>query len=420
MKLSHKFHTLGAEIEDTASARYHAKDALLSLPGAIRPTEGSVPALSSDAYERATGKKKSINPDTLADYRRRILSKLETYKLNRGISIHTPQEDLDPVDFTLWLMAGKKEIVSATWRVYRCALQYYLQEWHHENTEKAQQIIMGDIHNRLHGRTEGTKTRSRRDGVSKTSAKSPKRLPFRDYEALINYLRKRSRSYLAAYTADFLSASLLTALRPDEWKMTEVCFTQPQHGQGMIENRSGRPGKVWLLVMNAKATNNRANGIVRTLDLSSFSDAQIDLIHRVSSKGREQQERGLFTDFKKRLANTLEYAVKVLWTKSAQDTARKSGKNYSLYCARHQAIANWKVSGLTETEISAMAGHGNTETAESNYGRRAVGWSGGKRYPLPKGVPEEIALVEKRISYYQAMEISRKRKHSPIAPAPGI
>lgn len=90
--------------------RKQLKDELLSSDGAVRPTEGSIPALSSPEYEKTTGQKKFINPETLADYRRRTLSKIDTYKVENCIPLPTPLELIDPVDFTLWMMAGKKRI----------------------------------------------------------------------------------------------------------------------------------------------------------------------------------------------------------------------------------------------------------------------------------------------------------------------
>ncbi|GBR47675.1 MULTISPECIES: site-specific integrase [Acetobacter] len=404
--------------------RKQLKDELLSSDGAVRPTEGSIPALSSPEYEKTTGQKKFINPETLADYRRRTLSKIDTYKVENCIPLPTPLELIDPVDFTLWMMAGKKELLSASWRVYRCALQYFLQEWPHDNTHKALQIIASDIHNRVHNVAEKNSTRKKRDGTEKTSAASPKRVPYKDYETLITYLRRASRSRMANTTADFFAAGIMTALRPDEWKMTEVCVVQSPSSQPIQQplpqhtpppaSKSGRNHKVWLLVMSAKTTNNRGNGIVRTLDITNFSDAQINLIQRASETGRSYQERGEFKRLKNQISNVLEYAVKVLWPDTSAGEGKKiSKKNYSLYCARHQAIANWKMAGIPETEISAMVGHGNAETAEENYARRAVGWSGKKRFPLPHGVPEEIASVEKRIGYHQAMAMRRRHAFMP-------
>ncbi len=116
-------------------------------------------------------------------------------------------------------------------------------------------------------------------------------------------------------------------------------------------------------MLNAKATNGRANGVVRTLDISEFNEGAIASVQRMSDKGLQAHAAGRYREFQSNCAQTLYHACRKLWPR------RKM--HYALYSCRHQFIANHKALGLPNEEISALAGHRVDDTAVHNYARAA-------------------------------------------------
>src|SRR3546814_20504862 len=76
---------------------------------------------------------------------------------------------------------------------------------------------------------------------------------------------------------DWLVAGIWTGLRPAEWRSTDLEMREDQPAP------FGR--RAWLYVINAKATNGRGNGMMRTLDLTNFSDPVLGSIGRTSQRG---------------------------------------------------------------------------------------------------------------------------------------
>ena len=86
-----------------------------------------------------------------------------------------------------------------------------------------------------------------------------------------------SRSERAPILQDWLIAGLHAGLRPVEWAQESARI-------------SGC--RAWLNVVDAKATNGRANGASRTLDISDFSDETFGAVDHAPLDGCRSSENG--------------------------------------------------------------------------------------------------------------------------------
>jgi hypothetical protein len=105
-----------------------------------------------------------------------------------------------------------------------------------------------------------------------------------------------------------------------------------------------------LLVQNTKATNERANGVFRHLDLSSMSDAQFEPIYDMVSiaEGHASEPEETFHDLQKRILDYMYHAVRSAFVKRRRYP--------TLYSYRHQFAAARSTSGIAGTSSDVPAG----------------------------------------------------------------
>lgn len=178
--------------------------------------------------------------------------------------------------------------------------------------------------------------------------------------------------------ADWIRAGILTGLRPTEWKATEL---------EVREDPSAAYGRrVFLYVLNAKATDGRGTGLVRTLDLSAFPE--METVRPMAKRSREWLEGNRYAEMQGQCSRLLYGVEAKIWP-----TRRY---HCSPYSTRHQAISNWK-SILQPAEIAAIVRHGVTATAAEHYGKKRSSWPPTRIPASPRPVPEELAVVRDRI-----------------------
>lgn len=357
----------------------------------LRARERGIPseagsAQSKESVSEQARKGTTVSQATLDAYLRRGQLLFNRYRREVGIDVGA--EEISPVEFVNWLISLKPRLKSATWRMYRQCAYHYVVGFPHYDVAKAIGLLDTDVIDRSRApRDEEMTALTGGDGkkVRRTSALKEKRFPLEDYDRVQTFLTTFSRSKLAPVLSDWLRAALLVGLRPIEWRTTELeVRDDPLAAYGR---------RAYLYVLSAKATNGRGTGVVRTLDLTAFPDAELECVRRMVNRGRLWFEDGRYADMQGQCSTLLYAATSKIWP-----TGRRYA--YSLYSTRHQFIANMKVV-LTPTEIAAIVGHGVTATASEHYGKRRSSWPPEAIPAPPRPVPEELSVVRDRIRLYQ-------------------
>ena len=235
-----------------------------------------------------------------------------------------------------------------------------------------------------------------RDLPARTSALKAKRIPLADLEKLETYLKHFARSSVARETATWLRAGCLTGLRPCEW-------------------RDAALDGAWLTVRNAKTSNDRGNGDERSLDLSALSSEDIRVVGTMGSLGAGWELQREFGARQTQCAAVLYAACLRIWPFPR--------RHYTLYSARHQALANAKAT-MSRAEVSALAGHKTERTAQSRYGRRTSAWAQSERPGAAIPSEENTATVRPWANPYWTPEAKAARAathadpYLAISPAP--
>lgn len=272
---------------------------------------------------------------TKSEYLKRSAQLVERAKRELGFDTH---EDLDLRQFVSWLVDIKPTISRSTWRQYKSSVVYFLEN--HEEVSEATEAI--DFLKNI--TSEGTVRVS-----EKTSSQKLKKIPIEDWQKLDNYLLNSNKKW-HEQLRDWLRASILTGLRPVEWKGAYLDTYE---------------GKTSLIVMNAKNTNGRSHGETRTLILENMSEQDMKAIKSHLNTIRTFIGMDEYEYFYRGCAISLYKACRKLWPR------RK--KHITLYSTRHQFSANAKSSGFSTLEVAALMGHAVDITATMHYGRKQAG-----------------------------------------------
>lgn len=227
---------------------------------------------------------------------------------------------------------------------------------------------------------------------ARTSALKSKRIPLADFQKLETYFRHFARSTVASETAIWLRAGCLTGLRPCEWRNAAL--------EGF-----------WLTVQNAKTSNDRGNGVERSLDLTTLSDEDLRVVELMTSIGAGWELQGDFGARQTQCAAVLYAACLKIWPFPR--------KHYTLYSARHQALANAK-STMTHAEVSALAGHKTERTAQNRYGRRTSAWSRSDSPGAAVPSAENTATVHQWTNPYWTPKAKAARAATIQGNSPGV
>lgn len=150
----------------------------------------------------------------------------------------------------------------------------------------------------------------------------------------------------ASVVAQLLFHGSLLALRPCEWARARVDGTR-------------------LIVRNAKATNGRACGEVRTIELLGPYTNPVVRANLVA----------LIAAMRDRAATAIKAkrAMGRLSTRLARACQQAGVARLSLYTLRHIGLASAK-RVMTVAEVAAFAGHATDRTAGQHYAKRRSGW----------------------------------------------
>lgn len=317
---------------------------------------------------------------------------------------NVPIDAIDPVDFVNFCFSIKPTITASAWRSYKPGIRSMLDSLPHERTDEAIRLLSGDIAETI---PSAKKKKSGGDGsgrnlTRRNSRDKEKRFPKAAFDSIRHYLKHFSRSKLAPIVIDWMVAGLATGLRPGEWSATDL---------EVQENPSFHKGRfVWLYVVNSKSTNGRGNGLVRTIDLTHCRDETIQAIRRMSERGYQWLNEGIYDDMQRQCSQVL--------YKTCDTLSTIKGKTYALYSLRHQFVANQK-SIHKQEYVSAMCGHTVVETAVSSYGKKTSAWAPEDIEDHVAPVEDEVALIQPRFVYF-AQRAEHERAAGISKPLPGV
>ena len=185
----------------------------------------------------------------------------------------------------------------------------------------------------------------------KTSAKKRRKVSVRELDKLMQHLAA-SKSRDDHLVAGMIGHGIALFLRPSEFLKARVEGTM-------------------VVVVNAKATNGRGNGVERSRDFSEYDAralANLDgLLRILAEKAKAEEPRKLIDRLGKRLTRA----------------CKKVGiKPITLYTIRHAGMATAK-RWMTAREVAASAGHAAERTASSHYAKARSGLKGLKLGGLP-------------------------------------
>jgi hypothetical protein len=271
----------------------------------------------------ATGRQVSRTEKTVNAYRVRYFGLFNTAGVDPG----------DCVGIVSWFAAQDGRWAPATISQYRAALRQAI--------EDCAGLETGDRESLFGRLNQGPSPRMK--GPPRTSTRKRKSIPYHEFRLLVRTL------YAGKHPDDGLCARLLAHnvkifLRPVEWETADL-------------------GARYLLVQNAKATNDRAHGSDRRIDISDYG---VNGVGDLSA---------LLVTLSARAAAARGYSY--LWARLASRIARVCKdikiKRVCLYTTRHVGIANAK-SWMSPQQIAAKAGHKTTATATAHYAKRRTGW----------------------------------------------
>jgi hypothetical protein len=276
----------------------------------------------------------------------------------------SPHDGLDYRRLVGWLVQIKINLNAKSWRQYKAAMAFFLEgEVEREQDPVAEEALI----QLMSEGSEGSQKTTR-----KTSGTKLKKFPLRDYRRILEYLEDHPSPWAVDLTR-WLSAGLLTGLRPVEW------------GQSRLMQARDEPA---LVIQNAKATNNRAHGTHRTLLMAGLSDTEREMIGEHVKRAVDFRQANQYEKFVQGCATTLARTVRKIW-------ARRD-RYPTLYSLRHQFAADAKASGFTREELAALMGHAVDTTAGQHYGRRSAGLEMVRVRPDPTEVARVRQVFKQR------------------------
>jgi integrase len=281
--------------------------------------------------------------------------------------------------FVDWLLAKRSGYRSNSWRQVRAAACFGMKEDAERNPQRAPAISAAIAKLVAAAPERGM------DLPSRTSSTKAKRFPEGDLDRTC-FAALASRSPNGGKLVKYLRASALCGCRPCEWP-------------GAIFRKSEAAGFDWeLIVRNAKNSNDRSTGEIRTLRWPELADDQVEDVAAwiaLSSQDRYDTLMGTLASLLARLAKRL--------------FPRRTSLP-SLYSTRHEAAARWKARYVVPDQspemrtfalavVAALLGHASDESAAEHYGRpRRGGKKEVSRFPSPHADPSEVAKVRHRFN----------------------
>ena len=202
----------------------------------------------------------------------------------------------------------------------------------------------------------------RKFGPQRTSARKRRSVPEHEFALLMRRLADEGHHPDDGLAARLLSHNVSLCLRPSEWRTATI--------QRNI-----------LIIRNGKATNGRALGSHRRLDLKEYGSEGVSDLSKLLVVLRRRAQG----------AESLRRLWKCLAARIARACEHIDIKRVSPYTTRHVGMANAK-GWMSPEEVAATAGHKTTATAMTHYARRRTGWRT-KPEGIVRPIAEDVAKV---------------------------
>ncbi|WIV52058.1 hypothetical protein QQG91_06355 [Marivivens sp. LCG002] len=286
---------------------------------------------------------------------------------------------IDQRDFGEFLLSIKLIVKPQTWRNYEAAILFVILE-NPDYQDVLQSIIFGKQADKV---IAGTQLDTR---LKRTSARKARYVTPEDFEKLHKDIGRSLKNLNRERLYHLMTATLHTGLRPCEWPSARLL-------------RSPENAALFLKVSNAKATNDRANGTSRTINLTRLPNKVIEAI--AFTVGWASPLKDHDPDLAAGYPKTLK-RIRAMLARSCQRVFPKRKSLICLYTLRHQFIANMKQTLHERAEagfdvdlrtIAALAGHCSTATAERHYARRSGAWPKNFRNSYVRAITTEVETV---------------------------
>lgn len=295
------------------------------------------------------------------------------------------REEPDPVKFANFMLGIKATLKASSWRVYRQAALIVIQAMDSHEAEHALALIDGAVDPDV-GEARMTHVRRNAEGVAeRTSAHKAKSITHDQFTAVLRDLPRLTYSSYVRQLAAWLVASMATGLRPSEWEAATLSYVP--------DPKAPRGKRVYLHVANAKATNGRANGERRTLELTNLSDDGLEAVERFVEVATDWAHDGAFMKNKAACS-------RILRDISKKAFRSQNGKLLTLYTFRHQFVANMKTIYPAE-ELAALLGHSTADTQGTWYGKKRSGWAPEHITDVPVPIEAEVVMIRQRFAVAQ-------------------
>jgi hypothetical protein len=302
-------------------------------------------------------------------------------------------ENIDPLEFALWLHSLKPFWKPASWRLYRKAGLAMIQALPHENLDAAVAMLSEDGRRRL---TQARKVDRRRlaneSGISQTRAD---RITHCDYQRLLDGLPKISSAAAVGWLRGWLVAGVSTGILPSEWPLVE------------LEERQLGADKRQILanVINPAQGHDQGHPSYRTLDISNYRPDTVDAIKCLIANSRKWAREGIIQRRRSECTQLLYHACEKLFS----DRKIK----FSLFTFRHQFIANMK-SITSRAEVIAMAGAVDIDYKSEHYAKSRAAWNISEIRDVPAPTEEQVKRVRTYLELVEDREtvvrhIARRR-----------
>lgn len=276
------------------------------------------------------------------------------------------------IDLARDLIARKPDLAKRTWRQYKAALTYSMDELRKQKTPENPRYVA--LTHAIALLASEASTGARKRG-RQTSARKLKKVAAEDIRELRQYFVANSKAHRWSRLAlSYMEVLLLTGMRPSEVAGAE--FEWSSHAD------------VTARIVNGKGSNHRGNGLQRTILLSNLESHHIASIQTLLSLTEAEwapQEPA------RRLKLLSKY-----WDRAVRGALGRRRAYPCLYSFRHQFAADAKKAGRSRAEIAALMGHASDATASSHYGRTTSGRGGLKA----SAVSQEIRTVRRRATGY--------------------
>jgi hypothetical protein len=196
------------------------------------------------------------------------------------------------------------------------------------------------------------------------------------YHEMVGHAAKNPKDRVAGTVDAFIKANLLVGLRPSEW--FDVTFTSyletDDLGNYIPDSRGRLKATTAMVVTNSKQSYGRSNGRDRIILLHGISNKDLAALMHMKELVEDYKAKQGFEMSHAELAERFYKPMQKKLTSVLTKLGMNKSQFPTLYSTRHQAIANAKLSGLTDSEIAAMFGHFSTMTAKRHYGKKSNGW----------------------------------------------